>query len=52
MFIGVEGEYIGGVDILRQKSEQLTLKPFLDRLESNLGYKYDSIAADTWYEGE
>lgn len=48
--IGVEGEYIVGVDISSERSDQLTLIPFLDRLESNLGCKYNSVTADAGYE--
>ena len=34
--IGVEGEYIVGVDISSERSDQLTFIPFLDGLEANL----------------
>ena len=50
--IGVEGEYIVGVDISNERSDQLTLIPFLDKLEANLGLKYNSVTADAGYESE
>lgn len=50
--IGVEGEYIVGVDISSERSDQLTFIPFLDRLETNLNEKYDSVTADAGYESE
>ena len=48
--IGVEGEYIVGVDVSSERSDQLTLIPFLDKLESNIGCKYESVTADAGYE--
>lgn len=50
--IGVEGEYIVGVDITSERSDQLTLIPFLDKLNKNLPKKYDNIVADAGYESE
>ncbi|AQS10503.1 transposase DDE domain protein [Clostridium saccharobutylicum] len=50
--IGVEGEYIVGIDISSERSDQLTFIPFLDRLEKNLSKKYDSVTADAGYESE
>lgn len=50
--IGVEGEYIVGIDISSERSDQLTFIPFLDRLEKNLNEKYDSVTADAGYESE
>lgn len=50
--IGVEGEYIVGVDISSERSDQLTFIPFLEKLESNLGEKYESVTADAGYESE
>lgn len=50
--IGVEGEYIVGVDISSQRSDQLTFIPFLDKLESNLNIKYKTVTADAGYESE
>jgi hypothetical protein len=48
--IGVEGEYIVGIDISSEISDQLTFIPFLDKLEKNLNKKYKSIIADAGYE--
>ncbi|NFA44636.1 IS5/IS1182 family transposase, partial [Clostridium botulinum] len=50
--IGVEGEYIVGIDISNERSDQLTFIPFLERLEKNLNEKYNSITADAGYESE
>ena len=50
--IGVEGEYIVGIDISSERSDQLTFIPFLDKLERNLNKKYKSITADAGYESE
>ena len=50
--IGVEGEYIVGVDISSERSDQLTFIPFLEKLENNLGQKYEAIVADSGYESE
>ena len=50
--IGVEGEYIVGVDISSERSDQLTFIPFLEKLEKNLGQKYEAIVADSGYESE
>lgn len=50
--IGVEGEYIVGVDISSERSDQLTFIPFLERMESSLHRKYESVTADAGYESE
>lgn len=50
--IGVEGEYIVGVDVSSERSDQLTLIPFLDKLKSNLSTQYKSVTADAGYESE
>lgn len=50
--IGVESEYIVGVDISSERADQLTLIPFLDKLEDNISNKYNSITADAGYESE
>ena len=50
--IGVEGEYIVGIDISSERSDQLTFIPFLERLEKNLNEKYSSVTADAGYESE
>lgn len=50
--IGVEGEYIVGLDISSERSDQLTLVPFLDNLNSKLSKKHKNIVADAGYESE
>lgn len=50
--IGVEAEYIVGVDISSERSDQLTFVPFLEKLNENLPQKYRHIIADAGYEGE
>ena len=50
--IGVEGEYIAGVDIFSERSDQLTFIPFLDKLGESLPAKYENIIADAGYESE
>ena len=50
--IGVEGEYIVGVDISIERSDQLTFIPFLDKLGESLPDKYENIIADAGYESE
>lgn len=50
--IGVEGEYIVGVDISSERSDQLTFIPFLEKLNKDLPKKYENIVADAGYESE
>jgi transposase len=50
--IGVDAEYIVGIDISSERSDQLTLVPFLEKLNKNLPQKYDHVIADAGYEGE
>lgn len=50
--IGVEAEYIVGIDVSSERSDQLTFIPFLDRLDSNLPERYKSVTADAGYESE
>lgn len=50
--IGVEAEYIVGVDISSERSDQLTLIPFLDKLEKNLPTKFENVVTDSGYESE
>lgn len=51
--IGVEGEYIVGVDVSNERSDQMTLVPFLKRLEELYKEKrFKDIVADAGYEGE
>ena len=50
--IGVEGEYVVGVDVSNQVSDQTTLWSFLDKNERLLGERYENIIADAGYESE
>ncbi len=50
--IGVEGEYVVGVDVSDKCTDQLTLWPFLEKSEKLLGAKYKNIVADAGYESE
>lgn len=50
--IGVEGEYIVGIDISSERSDQLTFIPFLERLEANINKRYETVTADAGFESE
>ncbi|MGY0372183.1 IS1182 family transposase [Clostridium sp. JNZ J1-5] len=50
--IGVEAEYIVGIDVSSERSDQLTLIPFLDKLSENLPKKFSNVVADAGYESE
>ncbi len=50
--IGVEGEYITMADISSERSDQLTLIPFLDNFYEHTNSRYKTIVADTRYESE
>ena len=50
--LGVEGEYIVGVDISSERSDQLTLKPLLSKMETHLGAIYKDVTLDAGYESE
>lgn len=50
--IGVEGEYVVGVDIFSERSDQLTLIPFLKNLQEHLPERYKNVVADAGYESE
>jgi transposase len=50
--IGVEGEYIVGVDVNSQRSDVATLLPLLDRMEAGMGERHKNIIADAGYESE
>ena len=52
MQIGVEGEYIVGLDVSSERSDQLTFIPFLEKLNKNLTKKFDKVTADAGYESE
>lgn len=51
--IGVEGEYVVGVDIGSERNDCGTLIPFLKKLEAeHPGNKFQNIVADAGYESE
>ena len=50
--LAVEGEYITGVDISSERSDQLTLIPLIEKMERNLGERYADITLDAGYESE
>ncbi|SFM42194.1 Transposase [Pelosinus propionicus DSM 13327] len=51
--IGVEAEYIVGIDISSERSDALTLKPLLQTMKNFLkGQKHENIIADAGYESE
>ncbi len=50
--IAVEAEYIVGLDISSERSDQLTLIPLLMQMENNTGKQYKDVTADAGYESE
>jgi len=50
--LGVEGEYIIGVDISNERSDELALLPLLDRMENGCGKRHKNAALDAGYESE
>lgn len=50
--LGIEGEYIVGVDISSERSDQQTLVPFLNLLDESYPHKFKSVVADAGYESE
>lgn len=49
--LGVEGEYITGVDVSSERSDQLTLIPLLETMQG-YGADYTDVTADAGYESE
>lgn len=49
---GVEGEYITGVHVTSERSDQLALIPLLENMEAHLGRRYEDVTADAGYESE
>ena len=49
---GVEGEYITGVLVSSERSDQLTLIPLLESMENHLVKSYEDVTADAGYESE
>jgi transposase len=52
MQIAVNSEYIVGLDVSNERSDQLTLIPLLKTLEEKLPDKFKSVTADAGYESE
>ena len=50
--LGVEGEYITGVSVSSERSDQLALIPLLENMEAHLGRSYEDVTADAGYESE
>jgi transposase len=50
--LGVEGEYITGVLVSSERSDQLTLIPLLENMEAHLKTGYVDVTADAGYESE
>ena len=50
--VAVESEYIVGIDVSPERSDVKTLIPFLEKLESNYGRRFDNLIADAGYESE
>ncbi len=48
---GVEGEYITGVFVSSERSDQMTLIPLLEGMKEH-GIEYRDVTADAGYEGE
>lgn len=48
---GIEGEYITGISVSCERSDQLTLIPFMEKLR-NRGIEYKDVTADAGYESE
>ena len=50
--LGVEGEYITGVYVSSERSDQLTLIPLLEKMQAHLAKSYEDVTADAGYESE
>lgn len=50
--LGVEGEYIVGVDISSQRSDEQTLLGLLERMEKGCGKRHENVVTDAGYESE
>lgn len=50
--LGVEGEYITGILLSSERSDQLTLIPFMNNMNEHLGRKYRDVTLDAGYESE
>ena len=50
--LGVEGEYITGVSVSSERSDQLCLIPLLEEMDQYLGQSYEDVTLDAGYESE
>jgi transposase len=50
--LGVEGDYIVGVDLSSERSDELTLLPLLERMDKGLGQRHKAVTTDAGYESE
>lgn len=50
--LGVEGEYIVGVDLGSERSDELTLLSLLARMDAGLGCRHETVITDAGYESE
>lgn len=50
--LGVEGEYIVGVSISAERSDELALLGLLERMDIALGRRHKAVTADAGYESE
>lgn len=50
--LGVEGEYIVGVALSSERSDELALLPLLERIDAGLGRRHEAVVADAGYESE
>jgi len=50
--LGIEGEYITGLYVSSERSDQLTMIPLLNEMETHLGIQYDDVTGDAGFESE
>ena len=50
--IGVEAQYIVGLDISNERSDSLTMIPLINRMDRHIGRRYARVIADAGYESE
>ena len=50
--IAVEGEYITGLQVSSERSDQMTLIPLLNQMDKKLGVQYANVTTDAGYESE
>ncbi len=52
MQIGVDSEYIVNAKLFSERTDQLTLIPFLEDTKEKIGIRYKEVVADAGYESE